>query len=68
VWPSGANRIDFKMAQATLESVPVERPEPAAADPQGLCLEKRCDYEEMRDLAEKSGTRLCGRGARRPGR
>jgi putative transposase len=49
----GANRNDFKMARATLESIPVERPEPTAESPQGLCLDKGYDYREVRELAEE---------------
>ena len=36
----GANRHDKKVAEATLESIPVERPEPTEAKPQGMCLDK----------------------------
>ena len=49
----GANRNDFKMARETVESIPVERPEPTAEDPQNLCLDKGYDYQEVRDLAEE---------------
>ena len=48
----GANRNDFKMAQATLESLPVKRPKPTKKNPQGLCLDKGYDYDEVRDLAK----------------
>jgi putative transposase len=51
----GANRNDFKMAQATLESIPVPRPQPTRRRPQGLCLDKGYDYDEVRDLAEEFG-------------
>jgi putative transposase len=51
----GANRNDFKMAQATLESIPVTRPEPTPDAPQGLCLDKGYDYDEVRDLAKEFG-------------
>ena len=34
----GANRHDKKLAEATLESIPVERPEPTEEAPQGICL------------------------------
>jgi len=47
----GANRNDFKMARATLESIPVARPQPTAEEPQGLCLDKGYDYDEVRALA-----------------
>jgi len=49
----GANRNDFKMAQATLESIPVPRPRPTRRRPQGLCLDKGYDYDEVRDLAKE---------------
>jgi putative transposase len=51
----GANRNDFKMARATLESIPVPRPRPTCRRPQGLCLDKGYDYDEVRDLAEAFG-------------
>jgi putative transposase len=51
----GANRNDFKMARQTLESVPVPRPEPTSEEPQGLCLDKGYDYQEVRDLAAEFG-------------
>jgi len=48
----GANRHDMKLAEETLESVPVERPTPTKAKPQNLCLDKGYDYDEVRELAE----------------
>jgi putative transposase len=51
----GANRNDFKMARQTLESVPIPRPEPTPAAPQGLCLDKGYDYEEVRALVAEFG-------------
>jgi transposase len=51
----GANRNDFKMVRATLESIPVRRPEPTPDAPQGLCLDKGYDYDEVRDLAKEFG-------------
>ena len=51
----GANRNDFKMAQATLESIPVTRPEPRPDAPQGLCLDKGYDYDNVRDLVKEFG-------------
>jgi transposase len=51
----GANRNDFKMARATLESIPLERPEPTEESPQGLCLDKGYDYKEVRELAAEFG-------------
>jgi hypothetical protein len=51
----GANRNDFKMARATLESIPVGRPEPTPASPQGLCLAEGYDFEEVRLPSEEFG-------------
>src|SRR4030095_2612364 len=45
----GANRNDFKMARETIESIAVERPAPTPAMPQGLCLDKGYDYDEVRE-------------------
>jgi putative transposase len=52
---AGANRNDFKMARETIESIPVERPEPTAGKPQGMCLDKGYDYDEVRDLLTAFG-------------
>jgi transposase len=51
----GANRNDMKMARQTLESILVERPRPSAEEPQGLCLDKGYDYDEVRDLVGEFG-------------
>ena len=51
----GANRNDFKMMKETLESIPVKRPKPTRKKPQGLCLDKGYDYDEVRDLAKEFG-------------
>jgi transposase len=51
----GANRNDFKMARATIDSIPVERPEPTAESPQGVCLDKGYDYDEVRGLLAEFG-------------
>lgn len=48
---AGANRNDFKLVKETLESIPVERPVADAENPQGLCLDKGYDYDEVRALA-----------------
>jgi putative transposase len=44
----GANRHGMKLLRATIESIVVERPEPTEAQPQGVCLDKGYDYEEVR--------------------
>jgi transposase len=53
----GANRNDRKLVEATLESIPedAERPEPRADSPQGMCMDKGYDYDEVRDLVEAFG-------------
>ena len=49
----GANRPDSKLVEETLDSIPVERPEPTAEKPQGLCLDKAYVGDEVADLAEE---------------
>jgi putative transposase len=51
----GANRHDMKLVRATLESIVVARPEPTAAEPQGMCLDKGYDYDEVRALLDEFG-------------
>ena len=51
----GANRNDMKMVEATLESIPVERPEPTPEQPQGMCMDKGYDYDEVREIVEEFG-------------
>src|SRR3954467_5380705 len=65
----GADRHDKKLAEATLESIPVERPEPTAEAPQGMCLDKGYDYDDTRELFQEFGfTAMSGPGVRRPRR
>ena len=51
----GANRHDMKLVRATLESLPVPRPESSPDQPQGMCLDKGYDYDEVRDTLEEFG-------------
>jgi putative transposase len=53
----GANRHDVTLAEATLTSIPADarRPEPAARRPQGLCLDKAYDSDDVRALAAEFG-------------
>ena len=46
---AGANRPDMTLVEATLESMPVERPEPTRS-PQHLCADKGYDYPSVREL------------------
>jgi transposase len=45
----------MKLVQATLASILVARPEPTAALPQGMCLDKGYDYDEVRLLLAAFG-------------
>jgi putative transposase len=60
----GANRNDMKLVAATLESIPVPRPQPTAEQPQGMCLDKGYDYDEVRDILKEFGFtgHICARG------
>lgn len=52
---AGANRPDMKLVEATLERIPVERPEPTADTPQHLCADKGYDYPSVRELVAAWG-------------
>jgi putative transposase len=52
---AGANRHDCKMARETIKSIPVARPEPTPDQPQGMCLDKGYDYDEVRELLAEFG-------------
>jgi putative transposase len=51
----GANRHDMKLVEATLTALMVPRPMPTSDKPQGLCLDKGYDYEEVRELVAGLG-------------
>jgi putative transposase len=51
----GANRPDMKLVRETIESVPVERPAPTPAEPQGLCVDNGYNYAEPKEMAEAFG-------------
>ena len=51
----GANRHDSKLLAETLDSIPIERPEPTPAQPQGLCLDRGYDYASVRELVDERG-------------
>ena len=46
----GANRHDMKLVKPTLDDLRLERPAPTAAQPQGMCMDKGYDYDEVRAL------------------
>lgn len=41
------------MARETIQSIPIRRPSPTRKDPQGMCLDKGYDYDEVRDLLKE---------------
>jgi transposase len=51
----GANRHDMKLVRATLESLVVERPELTLEQPEGMCLDKGYDYDEVRETLAEFG-------------
>ena len=51
----GANRHDMKLMRPTIESIIVDRPEPSEEQPQGMCLDKGYDYDEVRDILREFG-------------
>jgi putative transposase len=52
---AGANRHDMKLVRPTIESIIVEHPEPTQEQPQGMCLDKGYDYQEVRDILHEFG-------------
>ena len=52
---AGANRNDHKLLESTLDSLPIERPEPTELAPQGLCLDKAYDNKAARELVGDRG-------------
>jgi len=43
------------MVEATIDSIPAERPEPTEQQSQGMCLDKGYDSGEVRDLVKEFG-------------
>ena len=52
---AGANRHDMKLVRPTLENIVVERPTPTSEQPQGMCLDKAYDFEEVRSTLQEFG-------------
>ena len=52
---AGANRHDMKLVRETIEHIVIERPEPTPEQPQGMCLDKGYDYQEVRDILQEFG-------------
>ena len=61
---AGANKNDFKLVKETIQSVPIERPAPTPEKPQGMCMDKGYDYDEVRALLCEFGftAHIRGRG------
>jgi putative transposase len=51
----GADRHDKKVAEATPERIPADRPEPTPESPQGMCLDKGYDSDDTRELVREFG-------------
>lgn len=51
---SGANATDGKLLEATLDALPVERPDPQTV-PQNLCLDKGYSGEPCSQVAQAHG-------------
>jgi putative transposase len=51
----GANRHDMRMVRETIESIPIDRPEPTKRKPQGMCMDKGYDYDEVREIVAEFG-------------
>jgi transposase len=45
----------MKLVEPTLRSLVVERPEPTAEQPQGMCMDKGYDYNEVRATLTEFG-------------
>jgi putative transposase len=52
---AGANVLERRMLRGTIEAIVVERPEPTAAEPQNLSLDKGYDNPEGREAASEAG-------------
>lgn len=51
----GANRHDMKLVRSTLDRIMAPRPTPTTAMPQGLCLDKGYDFDEVRRIVQEFG-------------
>lgn len=64
---AGAHRTDMKLVVATLDALVIDRPPPTDDQPQGVCLDKGYDYDQVRDHLDARGYPPYpsgGRGAR----
>jgi len=61
---SGANTHDMRLVEATLDSIPVERPAPTSRKRQHFCADKGYDYSAVREVVARSSyvAHIKGRG------
>ena len=52
---AGANVVDFKLLEDTIEAIVVEPPESTEQAPQHLCLDKGYDKQPAREVVERHG-------------
>ncbi len=52
---SGANCPDMRLVQDTIDSIPVDRPQPTETAPQGMCMDKGYDYASVRACIAQAG-------------
>jgi transposase len=45
----------MKLVRETIENIIVDRPEPTEEQPQGMCMDKGYDYQEVRDTLQEFG-------------
>ncbi len=51
----GANRHDMRLVRETIQSIPVKRPKPTRRRPQGMCLDKGYDYDDVLEVLAEFG-------------
>ena len=51
----GAHRHAMKLVRSTIQSIVVEHPEPTKEHPQGMCLDKGYDYDEVYAILQEFG-------------
>jgi putative transposase len=51
----GANRHDMKMTRETIESIVIKKPRATKKKPQGICLDKGYDFDEVRGIVKEFG-------------
>jgi putative transposase len=45
----------MRMVRETIESIPIDRPAPTKRKPQGMCMDKGYDYDEVRAVVAEFG-------------